>query len=80
MSGDSLSRQALAATLAVLGVLAVIAGILYVSGAANSLHFLSGSIHTGRHTARASIAFVVGIVLLVAAWRAARPRPPARSQ
>jgi hypothetical protein len=74
MFGDSRSRQALGAVLAVLGVLAVIAGILYVSGTANSLHFLSGSIHQGHHEARASIAFVLGVVLLVGAWRAVRPR------
>ena len=40
-------RRALAVILAIIGVLAVIAGILYVAGAANSLHFMVGSVHKG---------------------------------
>src|SRR5439155_16458998 len=38
-------RRALAVILAIIGVLAVIAGIHYVAGAANSLHFMVGSVH-----------------------------------
>ena len=37
-------RRALAVILAIIGVLAIIAGILYVAGAANSLHFMVGSV------------------------------------
>ena len=44
-SGGSPGRRALAVILAILGVLAIIAGILYVAGAANSLHFMVGSVH-----------------------------------
>jgi len=36
-------RRALAVILAIIGVLAIIAGILYVAGAANSLHFMVGA-------------------------------------
>jgi hypothetical protein len=42
-SGGSPGRRALAVILAIIGVLAIIAGILYVAGAANSLHFMVGS-------------------------------------
>src|SRR5262245_18834460 len=45
-SGGSPSRRALAVILAIVGVLAIIAGILYVAGAANSLHFMVGSVRS----------------------------------
>ena len=73
MSGDSSGRRALAAVLAILGVLAIIAGILYVSGTANSLHFMVGSIHHGHHQVRAAVSFVAGVALLIGAWFAVRP-------
>ena len=65
-------RRALAVILAVIGVLAIIAGILYVAGAANSLHFMVGSVHHGHHLVRAAVSFVAGVVLLAGAWFAAR--------
>jgi uncharacterized membrane protein YidH (DUF202 family) len=65
-------RRALAVVLAIIGVLAIIAGILYVAGAANSLHFMVGSVHKGHHLVRAAISVVVGVALLVGAWLAAR--------
>jgi hypothetical protein len=55
-----------------MGVLAIIAGILYLAGAANSLHFMVGSVHKGYHPIRAGVSFVVGAVLLAGAWFAAR--------
>jgi uncharacterized membrane protein YidH (DUF202 family) len=70
-SGSS-GRRALAVILAIIGVLAIIAGILYVAGAANSLHFMVGSVHRGHHLVRAAVSFAVGVVLLVGAWFAAR--------
>jgi len=71
-SGGSPSRRALAVILAIVGVLAIIAGILYVAGAANSLHFLVGSVHKGHHLVRAAVSFVVGAALLIGAWFIAR--------
>jgi hypothetical protein len=47
-------RRALAVILAIIGVLAIIAGILYAAGAANSLHFMVGSVHKGHHLVRAA--------------------------
>jgi uncharacterized membrane protein YidH (DUF202 family) len=79
MAGASSGRRALAGVLAVLGVLAVIAGILYVSGAANSLHFMVGSVHKGHHLVRAAVSFVVGVVLLIAAWLTARSSQGSRA-
>ena len=71
-TGGSSGRQPLAVILAIIGVLAIIAGILYVAGAANSLHFMVGSVHKGHHLVRAAVSFVVGIALLIGAWFAAR--------
>jgi len=60
--------------LAIIGVLAIIAGFLYVAGAANSLHFMVGSVHHGHHLTRAAVSFVVGVLLLVGAFFTARRR------
>jgi hypothetical protein len=65
-------RRALAVILAIIGVLAIIAGILYVAGAANSLHFMVGSVQKGHHLVRAAVSFVVGVALLAGAWFVAR--------
>src|SRR6266566_4055216 len=71
-------RRALAVILAVIGVLAIIAGILYLAGAANSLHFMVGSAHKGHHLVRAAVSFVAGVALLAGAWFAARAGPNSR--
>jgi uncharacterized membrane protein YidH (DUF202 family) len=73
-SGDSIGGRPLAVILAILGVLAIIAGILYLAGVANSLHFMVGSVHKGHHLVRAAVSLVVGIALLIGAWFAARRR------
>jgi len=73
-------RRALAVILAIIGVLAIIAGILYLAGAANSLHFMVGSVHKGQHLVRAAVSFVAGTALLAGAWFVARRGwTPARS-
>jgi hypothetical protein len=70
--GGSPGRRALAVILAIIGFLAIIAGILYLAGAANSLHFMVGSVHKGHHLIRAGVSFVAGTGLLAGAWFAAR--------
>jgi drug/metabolite transporter (DMT)-like permease len=67
-SGAESWRRPLAIVLAILGLLAIVAGILYIAGAANSLHFMVGKVHHGDHEIRAVVSFVIGVVLLVAAW------------
>jgi uncharacterized membrane protein YidH (DUF202 family) len=78
MSSSSPGRRALAVILAIIGVLAIIAGILYLAGAANSLHFMVGSVHKGHHLVRATVSFVIGVALLTGAWFAARAGPNSR--
>lgn len=72
MAGGSSGRRALAVILAIVGILAIVAGILYIAGAANSIHFMVGSVHHGHHQIRAAVSFVVGVALLVGAWFAGR--------
>lgn len=74
--GASPNRGLLVIVLAVIGVLAIIAGILYVSGAANSIHAMDGKVYTGHHQVRAAVSFVVGIAFLIAAY-VTRSRPAA---
>jgi hypothetical protein len=69
--GGSAGRRVLAVILAIAGIVAIIAGILYLAGAANSLHFMVGSVHKGHHLIRAGVSFMAG-VLLAGAWFAAR--------
>jgi uncharacterized membrane protein len=64
--------------LAVIGILAIIAAIMYVSGAANSLHFMDGTSHKGHHLIRFIVSLVVGVAFLIGAY-IARSRPPAAS-
>jgi uncharacterized membrane protein YidH (DUF202 family) len=75
MSGGSAAgRRPLAIILAIIGILAIIAGIMYIAGAANSIHFMVGSVHKGHHQIRAAVSFVVGVILLIAAYFTGRAR------
>lgn len=71
---SSSGTSALAIVLAILGVLAIIVGVLYVAGTLNSVHFLVGKTHHGHHQARAAVSFVVGVILLALAWFTGRRR------
>jgi hypothetical protein len=74
----SSGRGPLVIILAIIGILGIVGGILYVSGAANSMHFMVGSVHKGSHDVRAAVSFVVGVAFLVGAF-IARSRPAASS-
>ncbi|MGH3301560.1 MAG: hypothetical protein ACRDOK_07730 [Streptosporangiaceae bacterium] len=68
----SAGQWILAAALGILGILAFVAAILYITGTANHIHFLSGSSHHGVHDIRLAVSIVVGILLLAAAGYVAR--------
>ena len=76
--GASPNRGSLVIILAVIGILAIIAGILYVSGAANSIHFMVGTVHKGHHFVRFIVSLVVGVAFLIGAY-IARSRPTTSS-
>jgi hypothetical protein len=77
-SGASSSRGTLVIILAVIGVLGILAGILYLAGALNSIHFLVGSAHKGHHPIRAIVSIVVGAAFLIGAYIARSRTPSAR--
>jgi uncharacterized membrane protein len=67
-SNGSSAKRLMVLILAILGIVAIVAGILYLAGSANSLHFMVGSTHKGHHQVRAAVSFVIGLALLAAAW------------
>ncbi len=77
-SGASSGRQTLVIVLAVIGILGIIAAIMYVSGAANSIHVMVGSVHKGHHFIRFIVSLVVGAAFLVGAYIARSRTPSAR--
>ena len=80
--GAPSGRGPLVIVLAIVGILGIIGGILYVSGAANSIHFIDGSVYKGHHQVRAVVSFIVGVAFLIMAY-IAKTRPaqtgPART-
>jgi hypothetical protein len=68
----SVGQWALVAGLAILGILALVAAVLFITGTANHVHVLSGSVHHGIHEIRLAVCIVVGVVLLAAAGYVAR--------
>jgi hypothetical protein len=68
----STGQWALVAGLGILGLLFLIAAILYITGAANHIHILSGSVHHGIHDIRLGVCIVLGVILLAAAGYVAR--------
>lgn len=63
----SAAQWAIVAVLVILGILALVAAILFMTGAANSIHFLSGSVHHGHHQVRLTVSLVAAVLLLAAA-------------
>ncbi|HEX6453200.1 MAG TPA: hypothetical protein VF060_27535 [Trebonia sp.] len=77
-SGWSPGKITVVAVLAIIGVLAIIAGILYFTEPARSLPSVLGAITSPASRAnahrdlRGAVALVIGVILLAAAWFAAR--------
>jgi hypothetical protein len=73
VSGGAGSKRPLAIALAVIGVIAIIVGILWFAGATPS--FLNIGSHVkghGHHVYRGAVGVVVGIAALFGAWRLSR--------
>jgi uncharacterized membrane protein HdeD (DUF308 family) len=72
--GRSSGRMIAAVILVIIGILAIIAGIIYFSEPAKSLPSILGTITTpasranAHRTSRGTGALVVGVICLVAAW------------
>ena len=64
------SRRPIAIVLAVIGVLGIILGIVYVAVPAGNLPSIFGHTHpvNGHHTVRMAVSFVIGVACLVGAY------------
>jgi hypothetical protein len=80
-STKSSGNRALALVLAILGVLAIIVAIIYITVAAGSLPSIMGHINgsTGHRPLRAGISLVAGLILLGLAWGVSRGRKSGNS-
>lgn len=67
--GSSSGSRTTVIVLGVLGVLALIAGIIYLASTSVPSFMAAGShLHSGRHTIRGVVSLVVGVALLAGAW------------
>ena len=68
--GTSASKKPLVIILAVIGVLAIIVGILYMVAGTSLPSFLTAGshVHKGNHLARGGVALVLGVACLIGAW------------
>jgi uncharacterized membrane protein YdcZ (DUF606 family) len=75
-SGTRSSNKGLAVVLAILGVLAIVAGIIYTVVAAGSLPSFMGHINgsTGHRALRTGTSYAVGVILLGLAWWVGRSK------
>jgi hypothetical protein len=75
-SGTSASKKPLIIILAVIGVVAIILGILYLIGGSAIPSFLTAGSHVkhGHHLARGGVALVVGIAALIGSWFATKSK------
>jgi len=69
-AGGQPSKRPIALVLAIIGVLGIILGIVYLAVPAGNLPSIFG--HTtpanGHHVVRMSVSFVIGVACLVGAW------------
>ena len=74
--GASTSKKPLVIILAVIGVLAIIVGILYMVAGDSMPSFLTAGshVHKGNHLARGGVALVVGLACLIGAWFSTKSR------
>ena len=74
--GTSTSRKPLVIILAVIGVVAIIVGILYMVDGNSLPSFLTAGshVHKGNHLARGGVALVVGVACLIGAWFASKSK------
>jgi uncharacterized RDD family membrane protein YckC len=73
------AQRILAMTLAVIGILAVLLGLLYVFAATSLPATLEGSSHHGHHAVRAAVTFVIAAACFLGTGLTTRRRPAAGS-
>ena len=71
----STGKRALTWILAIIGILGIILGLLYLFTAKSLPNMMLGHVHSGHHFVRAGTSIVVGLAFLAAAWLVGRRRP-----
>ncbi|HTW04063.1 MAG TPA: hypothetical protein VMF87_27440 [Streptosporangiaceae bacterium] len=68
--GTSAGKKPLVIVLAVIGVVAIIVGVLYMVAGSSLPSFLTAGshVHKGNHLARGGVLLVVGIAAFIGAW------------
>jgi len=74
--GTSTSRKPLVIILTVIGIVAIIVGILYLVAGSSLPSFLTAGshVHKGNHLARGGVALVLGVACLIGAWFSSKPK------
>ena len=74
--GTSTSKKPLVIILAVIGILAIIVGVLYMVAGTSLPSFLTAGshVHKGNHLARGGVALVLGVACLIGAWFSSKPK------
>jgi len=67
-SGSGAGRKPVVLVLAVIGVVAIIIGVLWMVGATPAFLNVGSHVHKGGHLIRGAVALVVGLGLGVFAW------------
>jgi hypothetical protein len=70
----STGKRTLSWILAIIGILGIILGLLYLFAAKSLPSMMVGTVHTGHHVVRASVSIVVGLALVVTGWLVGRSR------
>jgi hypothetical protein len=70
----SAGKRTLTSTLAIIGILGIIVGLLYLVAARSLPSMMVGHVHSGHHFVRAGLSILVGLAFLLVAWRAGRGR------
>ncbi len=69
------SSRSLPIILGIIGIIAIIVGVLYFVGSGLPHFMIAGShVKSGHHLARGGVALGIGVLLLIGAWITGRPK------
>jgi len=66
--GLSAGRLVMTSVLALIGILGIITGLLYLFAATSLPTAMTGHVHSGNHLARAGVSILIGLAFLAGAW------------
>jgi hypothetical protein len=66
--GLSAGRLVMTSVLAIVGILGIVTGVLYLFTAKSLPSAMTGQVHSGHHLARAGVSILIGLAFLAGAW------------